>query len=143
MIAYKVFRKLTNGHLQSAGRIPFNLQRIYQRRGVNRPKIKNSKIFCFGNIEDADYFAKEVRGDAGPNVTYRHIEIWEVEVDSLIPIYKVPRVWSFSDSPKISQDVINFWQETNKYNLAFTISGCMGANTVKLLKKVKEYPPKQ
>jgi hypothetical protein len=146
MTGYKVFLKLKNGALMSAGIRAKSLRLHYSRSKTNFPKIKGSKLFVFKNFVNAKNFinccstfngfnnkGKEIRGK---------LEIWKVKVPRCLSYKsKLPNCWTWDE--EIFNENINylenFWL---KGTLKDSFSGQVSknvylTNSIKLVKKVK------
>jgi hypothetical protein len=129
MKAYKALAKKRNGrklysyniNLRTFSLGDFNL--IYSKTGKNYPKVKGTKLFVFGNLEDA----KQITND--------YSEIWLVEVDKLIRP-KAVRV----DLPTDKKELKRCWKRGNLCEpkvFAMSIpSGTRLCNWIKLIKRV-------
>jgi hypothetical protein len=127
MIAYKVVIN-EDGKLYSYCSLG-NAKIIYLTDGsIVKPNIENSLIFVFDNIVDARLFA-----------CYSNAEIWEVEIDQMIPIKEYLLLptdkevfWYWTPLEKMTKND----DVRGKKNLTIFPCNSFGCNSLVMIKKV-------
>jgi hypothetical protein len=93
-IAYKVLRRLKNGKLVSAGRLPIFMRQEYVPGEWITGKYdgKGRRLYCFKSYSSVDGLKSQFTKS---NVKYEDLEVWEVKVEKPKNVKVLPNVWSY------------------------------------------------
>lgn len=94
---YKVLYRLKNGCRFSPNVADDRFKLIYKLNKINKPKIKNSKLFVYSDLDRANSFYKACSNEACYNKSIAcGVELWEVECGTIIEIInsRFPALWS-------------------------------------------------
>jgi len=101
---YKVLEETDSGKLISAGAIPKEMKIVYKRKQKNVGKFKNSKVFVFKNLSDAEKFR------SGLDAPWS-CRIFKGKCRTLEKVNNVPNVWNFkSHFSDIKEEIEPFWK---------------------------------
>lgn len=135
MIAYKVLLRDKQGKRWSAGSLPSWMRQQYYVTKVNRPKLPNSKLLVFDNLQAALSFRREVA------FVNKHREVWTVLADKGQSVAFLPPAWTGRRSEKDFRPfVTSFWKQKgapkSKSGLAGACSNVVAVSSIRLLEQV-------